>query len=484
MAQRILALELVDEQVRAAAAERAWSHFSYLGAWTEPRLEGEEDLLPALLRVLERTGRPDIVLSALSGEMVAKRLLTLPFHDRRRLDQAVPFALEEHLPFSVEDAVVSFAPLARRNKETLVLAAWVRKPDVRAHLEFLARAGLDPKVVTLSALALSLLVRQAPNGATPCAHLLVNLDYGRTSIALLDESGVPRALRILPLGFEQSTEAADGRGNSVVALVRQTALAESATIAPVDVILSGAAAVASDVQAYLGQELALPVRSVEEIEPPVLRGPGADSPATAACRAMLLGELPTDPLPLINFRRGEFAFHGRTGDLTPFYASALLAAALLLMAVLDVSIGLVNGYRQLSRLDQQVLAVAEPVLHGVPAASIERTLAARIAQSHKRLRLLGGSGNIGSPLDTLLALSRVLPSRLRLDIDELSIDDTGLRITGQADSYATVDAVKRMLTQAPVLDDVQVTDERPGENSKIAFHLTATIRDSLAQESR
>lgn len=484
MAQRILALELVDEQVRAAAAERAWSHFSYLGAWTEPRLEGEEDLLPALLRVLERTGRPDIVLSALSGEVVAKRLLTLPFHDRRRLDQAVPFALEEHLPFAVEDAVVSFAPLARRNKETLVLAAWVRKPDVRAHLEFLARAGLDPKVVTLSALALSLLVRQAPNGATPHAHLLVNLDYGRTSIALLDDSGVPRALRILPLGFEQSTEAADGRGNSVVALVRQTALAESATIVPADVILSGAAAVASDVQAYLGQELALPVRSVEEIEPPVLHGPGSDSPATAACRAMLLGELPTEPLPLINFRRGEFAFHGRTGDLTPFYAPALLAVALLLMAMLDVSIGLVNGYRQLSRLDRQVLAVAEPVLHGVPAASIERTLAARIAQSHKRLRLLGGSGNIGSPLDTLLALSRVLPSRLRLDIDELSIDDTGLRITGRADSYATVDAVKRMLTQAPVLDDVQVTDERPGENSKIAFHLTATIRDSLAQESR
>ncbi len=34
--------------------------------------------------------------------------------DRRRLDQAVPFALEEHLPFSVDDAVVAHTTVARK----------------------------------------------------------------------------------------------------------------------------------------------------------------------------------------------------------------------------------------------------------------------------------------------------------------------------------------------------------------------------------
>ena len=119
------------------------------------RAEDETDLAPALARLLGQTGIPDIVISAMPGELVAKRLLTLPFRDRRKLEQAVPFALEEHLPFSVEDAVVAYMPLLRDGKTSLVLAALVRKDDLRAHLDLLATAGLDPKSVTLSSLALS-----------------------------------------------------------------------------------------------------------------------------------------------------------------------------------------------------------------------------------------------------------------------------------------------------------------------------------------
>src|SRR5579884_43234 len=101
MAQRILALEIADDRVEAALAERAWSSFALLGTYESQRIADEPDLVPAIKRLLDQTGPPDLVISAIPGELVAKRLLNLPFTDRRKLDQAVPFALEEHLPFSI-----------------------------------------------------------------------------------------------------------------------------------------------------------------------------------------------------------------------------------------------------------------------------------------------------------------------------------------------------------------------------------------------
>src|SRR5271165_4486861 len=101
MAQRILALEYTSEEVRAAVAQRAWSTFALVGTFSETRADGESNLAPALTRLLGKAGKPDITISAFPAHLTARRVLELPFRDRRRLDQAVPFALEEHLPFSV-----------------------------------------------------------------------------------------------------------------------------------------------------------------------------------------------------------------------------------------------------------------------------------------------------------------------------------------------------------------------------------------------
>src|SRR5215472_2311701 len=230
MAQRILALELAQDRVEAALAERAWSSFALLGTYQSERAEDEPNLASAIGRLLSKTGAPDLVISAMPGELVAKRLLTLPFSDRRKLEQAVPFALEEHLPFSIEEAVVAYLPLLRDGKNSLVLAALARREDLRAHLDLLAEAGLDPKTVTLSSLALSALINRARNGnGVAATHLLVEFENGRTSVVLLDDGGVPRALRTLPVGLDPARDAqlSEASAGAIIAAVRQTMLSHS-----------------------------------------------------------------------------------------------------------------------------------------------------------------------------------------------------------------------------------------------------------------
>jgi hypothetical protein len=481
MAQRILALELAEDRVAAALGERAWSNFVLLGTFQAERAEDETDLVPAIRRLLSQTGTPDIVISALPGEMVAKRLLTLPFSDHRKLDQAVPFALEEHLPFTIEEAVVAYAPLMREGKSSLVLAALVNRDDLRAHLELLAQAGLDPKTVTLSSLALSALINRSRNGHGPMSHLLVEVERSRTSVVLLDTGGIPRALRILPIGVDPARDVqhVDNSTGAIIAAVRQTMLSQSVEPGPTDIIVSGLVATSTQVRDRFSRELALPIHSVEDLDCSALLGKNSAQLARqASCVAMLLGELPNQPVPLINFRVGEFAFHGRTGDLGPFYTPAVIAAVAAGLALIHLILGIATNSYHLTLLDREVAAVVAPVLPGVPGDRAKTDLAKRMAQARKRLTLLGGSGGAASPLDTLLALSHALPMTLPIDIDELSIDDSGLKLSGSADSYGTIDRVKKALSAARQLSDVQVSEEGPGEGHKVVFHLSAGIRDA------
>src|ERR1700676_4226948 len=138
MPQRILALEMPGHTVRAAMAQRTWNTFHIEGVFEEERQTGEGDLEGALSRILARTGKPDVVITSMGSESVIKRLLELPFSDLRKLHQVVPFALEEHLPFPIDDAVVAFTRVGSEADSTLVIAALARKNDLKRHLDLLA----------------------------------------------------------------------------------------------------------------------------------------------------------------------------------------------------------------------------------------------------------------------------------------------------------------------------------------------------------
>jgi hypothetical protein len=113
----------------------------------------------------------------------------------------------------------------------------------------------------------------------------------------------------------------------------------------------------------------------------------------------------------------------------------------------------------------------------VSGENAKRALASRLASARKRLGLLGGSGGPASPLDLLMVLSTALPPNLNIIIDDLTVDDAGLKIDGKANSYAIIDQVKRALADTRQLTDVQVSDEGPAEGHKVSFHLTALIKD-------
>jgi hypothetical protein len=488
MAQRILALELVGDRVLAAVAERSWNSFNLTGMYDKVRADDEADLSGALSRLIAETGQPDIVISALPAERVAKRLLELPFKDARRLHQVVPFALEEHLPFPVDNGAVAFTRVGREDDHTLVMAAMAPKAEVQRHLDLLKKAGLDPKTVTLAPLALAAMFTRAQNGTKPMAHLVVEGDESSTSMVLVDLGGTPRALRSMPGGLMMSDGSAVSQDTAAPILnsVRQTLLAHGGEIDQTEVIVAGAAAAYPKVRGLLSDSLAMSVRDGGAFDyTGIFEGSVPNTGKYSSCVAMLLGELPSKPLDLINFRQGEFLFRGRIrGDLTPFYTSGILAAALLGVIIFHFALGVYANLHRLSQINTEIAAVAGRVLGETDPANAKAQLKTGIAKMNHRLTLIGGNLT-HSPLDTLSAVSRALPPRFPVEMADVQIDSNGLRVTGQADSFTTVDQAKKALDKSGYFGLIEVAHAKAGSDpSKVDFRMDANFKGATPANDR
>jgi hypothetical protein len=488
MAQRILALELVGDRVLAAVAERSWNSFNLTGMYDKVRADDEADLSGALSRLIAETGQPDIVISALPAERVAKRLLELPFKDARRLHQVVPFALEEHLPFPVDNGAVAFTRVGREGDHTLVMAAMAPKAEVQRHLDLLKKAGLDPKTVTLAPLALAAMFTRAQNGTKPMAHLVVEGDESSTSMVLVDLGGTPRALRSMPGGLMMSDGSAVSQDTAAPILnsVRQTLLAHGGEIDQTEVIVAGAAAAYPKVRGLLSDSLAMSVRDGGAFDyTGIFEGSVPNTGKYSSCVAMLLGELPSKPLDLINFRQGEFLFRGRIrGDLTPFYTSGILAAALLGVIIFHFALGVYANLHRLSQINTEIAAVAGRVLGETDPANAKAQLKTGIAKMNHRLTLIGGNLT-HSPLDTLSAVSRALPPRFPVEMADVQIDSNGLRVTGQADSFTTVDQAKKALDKSGYFGLIEVAHAKAGSDpSKVDFRMDANFKGATPANDR
>jgi general secretion pathway protein L len=487
MAQRILAIELAGDRVRAALAERAWSTFQFVGTFEKVRANDEPDLVGALSRLANEVGGVDIVLSALSGNLVVKRLLEMPFSDMRRLHQVVPYELEEHLPFPVDDGVVAFARVGSEDDKTLVMAAMTRKADLTAHIQMLADAGLDPKTVTLAPLALAALFARARNGTQPTAHMVIEADQASTSMVLLDSSGMPRAIRTLNRGLlsADGTPAPTDASNAIVASLRQTLLAHSSDGEHADLIVTGTAASTPAVRAMLGDALAVKVRDAGDFDLSALfeNGRVPIGGRFASCVALLLGEMPSHPAELLNFRQGEFIFRGRVrGGLAPFYTSGVLALVAIGLAVVHFGFGVWAGVHRLNQINAQIEQVVTPVLGPVDPSTAHAALRDGIIKMDKRLKLIGGNLANHSPLETLTVISRALPSRFPVEMEDFQLDESGVHMTGLADSYATVDQAKRSLESSDYFGAIEVSHAKAGSDAgKVEFRIDATFKDAVGR---
>jgi type IV pilus assembly protein PilM len=494
MSGKIWGLDVGSTGIKAVELTRTWqgyrvTHYGYLPIGTLNQEEKREVELQGLRKVFPEgeKGRDSLIISIASHRTMVHRV-SLPFQDRKRNQQVVKFAVEPLLPFPAEKVVVDFyLPKQNQNSGSALVFA-VPKEDLKEQLSLTQEAGLDPESAICEAMALFWMVKNLGMNASGAL-----LDVGHEKTTMIAWKGetlgmvrtIPVAGATLCRALEQSLKmapqearnflgrerlSAEGQAAITPALgrlaeeVRRTLTSYESSAPegnPVEnIFLTGGYAAVPGVGNILRAELKKPVAALEIDKkwPSLLR----DVPQeyhhmlTVALGAAFWGI--DGEAERINFRQEEFISQRKARKMKT--RMTLLFSYAGVLAILGAAAFSTDLYLKEKRYQALKAEVRKEFLQAQPGVKNvvnEIHQMKQLAREEKaRVDALGGVADSSSPLEVLREISTMIEPTWKVRMTELVIDPVEVEVTGEADSFDTVNRLKSKLDRSALYKEVQL----------------------------
>jgi type II secretion system protein L len=442
---KIVGLKIEKGRVAASVVEKGMRQAELKDSFSRAFVTDTE--LVDILREKSRDWAGARVVSSIPGSQFSQRLIMLPFGDRKRVEKALPFELEDIVPFPLDDVEIDHLVLDRpaagadKKKEAAVLGIMVPKIVLRQHLDLLASAGVDPHVIVPSYIGLASVAKMIP---VEGSALLID----GSDVCLKNGSSV-----IACRSFSQA-QATGGLRHTVKALETEHALQ-----------IEKACLLSEDEKVRL--ELAELGIAVEQTVPDY-NGKKAVDPVSLG---LALSEQ-------VNFRKGDFAYRMADVGTRRRKRSLIIAGAFALVfaaANLGVKYYLVEStYGKLDREIKEIYRLTFPESKAV--ADPVRQLRTRLIEAKQKFGVLG-SGS--SALDVMKAVTEGVPKEVRVIFQEFILEGDRLKLQGEAASFESVDKMKAELQKAEPFAEVQVADTRMGVDNKVKFRFEIKLKQAM-----
>jgi len=387
------------------------------------------------------------IVSSIPGHLFSQRAARFPFGDRKHVEKALPFEIEDSVPFDLNDVVLDHLVVDKTDKsedkksEFTVLGMMLPKTVLRQHLELLATAGVDAQMVVPSYVGLYFVSKMVPteggavliDGQDLCIKNDKTIAACRSFSGSRSTGGISHILK----GFES----AQG-----VKIEKAFLLSESEAV-----------------RAELA-ELGIAV----DLITPEYGGKKATDPVGLG---LALSEE-------VNFRKGDFAYRladvgARRRRRTLIIAGA--AAAMLMATNLGLKVYLTEStYGKLDREIKDLFRQAAPdsKLVGDPVEQLKR----KLDESRKKFGVLGTGA---SALGIMKTVTEGIPKEVRVGFQEFLLEGDRLKLQGEASSFEAVDKIKAELLKAAQIAEVTVQDTRMGVDNKVKFRFDIKLKQTL-----
>ena len=221
MAQKLKAVDLGSWSLKVATLNRTLVGTGVAGVEEHPMAsrndgKGRDRECGKLLREVfgDKKLAGEAVTVGFPGEQVLNRKIEVPFTDRTKVDQILPFELEQHVPYSAEeiigDYVMQKAGKGRPGADLFVSV--VTRSDMEELLGDLKSAKLDPRVIGHPVFAMAKLESVLRSGASLEPMLLVDLGHTKTLAVLVLNGTILGVRSILRGGSALTRRLAKGLG--------------------------------------------------------------------------------------------------------------------------------------------------------------------------------------------------------------------------------------------------------------------------------
>lgn len=456
-------------------------------------------------------GSGDIV-TALPCQDLFIRTLSFPFRDAAKLEQVVPFEVENLIPMALDDVAMGSVVLPHRivaegsqkPKGADVLITAAPKDKVAEHLKFLASADLKPTAIGVDGMALYSVTKFLQEEGAPVPGDLAIIDVGATKTTLcLIQEGRPAVLRTVLWGGNHLTHALAVRYACSFAEAerRKRAMAVQEVDAWLEPLLkelrvslhayegtahqrlshcwvSGGGSKLRELSGHVAHELGLvPVGPRQ--------GFGANCPrAFSIAFGLAIHPKVVRPrwktkaigsdvgLDLTAPSDAASAVESRQDRRLALWGGLILGV----LALADLTVRVVMKESTLTHVKQELQAQFTQSFGAGAGPGEELDVARfRVAQLDKSLAIIDRSRN--NVLASLSDLAKQLPPGIPLTIRELTIEGLSVHLEGETSSFDAVEKIKQAFLSNQVFQGISVTDTRVGAvPNQVVFRLAYTVQ--------
>ncbi|MCP3677907.1 MAG: hypothetical protein GY721_10070, partial [Deltaproteobacteria bacterium] len=383
------------------------------------------------------------ILAGIPSSELTLRILPIPFEEREKIMEVLPFEVAPLLPRGTEEMVIDGIPLGKGlgevSGERNVLAVAAEKSLVREYLDILCGCGLDPFWLGSALFSLDTLLMEKAGDAT------VGLIRDDSMVAV--SSGKPI--------FFKHLSGIDDIKLSALYLDREGVRVERCYVT-----------------GWTQEEVAsiLPSSTVETLTPPFdypTEGAGVLSMALHLKRGIAGG---------INFRRGEFAYtKEREAAKRSLTYTAILAALILALLIGNLSFRYLNLAKESAATRESLQAAYRDIFPKKGKAVDE------LYQLEGELKVVDEKLEVvGSGLNTLEILTRVAEAGKKsgegnLTLHKFSVGEGRLTAKGESDSFEGATKLRDTLRGDPIFREVTLTNVTAGGDGKTNFSLSMGV---------
>ena len=517
MAHTITGIDLGSRSVKFAVLDVGFRRVRVNSAFEEPVPPGEAPLAErqaeALRAGLARLPSGSTIHVALPGEMLALRVLDLPFSDARKVEQVVGYELEGQIMHDLSEVVMDHVILSAASTDgseaagSRALAIAARTDEIAAFLASLKQSGVDPRTLYVTPVIYQALLAEEPAETTPAGcRLFIDLGHRHSQLCFLrgneavfgrtsNHAGEELTLALVQASRDKWTFAQAEQAKHTYGFVpsraqppgtaaqrqlgpvcrdalapflrdlRQTlASFRAQNKTPVEsILLAGGGSRLQGLADFLQEELGIPTslwpappaaeatESDEVDEVSVVDEEGSASRARLAL-AHALAWAGVRGHKQLDLRRGSFQYRVSFSIVRQKAAHlALLVGAVLACAAVDGTIAL----RRLSSEQQQLkekLRLATKELFGAPRFDATEVTAALKRSFRDEMAPLPRV----TAYDLLDQISRKMPAadQVAIDVQDLDIKTKKTTIKGTVDSAAALDDVVAKLKEIDCFEEI------------------------------
>ncbi len=473
MAETLFCLDIHKDTVAAVVVDGSSKITRVTGCGTtDTTSRSFEDAIEDVKKQSGFSGGPCLV--TFGAEFFSFRNVSLPFSDRKKIAQALPFELVDHSLVDINSLLIDFIVTKTGKEKTDIIAAMIGREELATYLSLLYAAGIDPRSIGISGLASALVIAEglAEN------FLLIDIGTRWASLFIIRNSRIALVRSLGTLPEVGGRTVLDGVFvQNVKQTVHASQLLDTRTT-DFKVYLTGSESLMHSASAVLSPALdgiAIDVfrpsaQPLTKIEPEVQHLYQPELMDRMLAHVFKHGKKGGG----FNFRKDDF----RKKKSVQEYRALLLKIALPLSILVASVIGYAAyTYAVLSteqeRLRQQIIDVFQETLPEVT----------RIVNPVQQLRVVnneikatyrpGGAGGAGNTVVELLAeLSARIPAKYAVKVVRLVADMNTIRLKAVTGDFNTVDNVQKDLAQSPYFSEVVISSANQSiQGDEVNFEL-------------